>query len=95
MLLLGLAELSSALEDPFSDGVEGMGLHLPLEDMARTTVRDVARARREAAALWSLGVGGEGKEGSDGDDAGTSSCLGFIETVDWKGAEAMCGKVQS
>ena len=42
VLLLGLAELSTALADPFTGG------YLPLEDMARTTVRDVARARREA-----------------------------------------------
>ena len=61
VLLLGLAELSTALADPFTGG------YLPLEDMARTTVRDVARARREAAALRALGVGGDGG-GAEGDD---------------------------
>ena len=33
VLLLGIAELSTALEDPFTGG------HLPLEDMARTYVK--------------------------------------------------------
>ena len=97
VLLLGLAELSTALADPFTGG------YLPLEDMARTTVRDVARARREAAALRALGVGGGGggEEGEGGGDGGGGSSGGggggleIVETVDWRGAEAMCGKVES
>lgn len=92
VLLLGLAELSTALEDPFTGG------HLPLEDMARTTVRDVARARREAAVLRALEIGGEGgkEEGGDGGDNKVGVLgLGIVETVDWRGAEAMCGKVES
>lgn len=60
--------------------------------MARTTVRDVARAKREAAALRALEIGGEGREG-DGD--GKEGGLEIVETVDWRGAEAMCGKVES
>ena len=103
VLLLGLAELSTALEDPFTGG------HMPLEDMARTTVRDVARARRETAALRALEIGGEGvggggrgeegdivgggKEGGGG--SGEGAGLEVLETVDWRGAEAMCGKVLS
>ena len=100
VLLLGIAELSTALEDPFTGG------HLPLEDMARTTVRDVARARREASQLRALEVGGEGGSGGgggakDGGEASSSSngssgsSLPILETVDWSGAEAMCGKVES
>lgn len=90
MLLLGIAELSTALEDPFTGG------HLPLEDMARTTVRDVARARREAAALCALELGGEGGEEGEGDGGhGKQGGLEVLESVDWRGAEAMCGKVES
>ena len=91
VLLLGLAELSTALEDPFTGG------HLPLEDMARTTVRDVGRARREAASLRALGIGGEGEDGAriDGHGGGAANTLEVLETVDWRGAEAMCGKVES
>ena len=60
MLMLGLVELANSLEDPFAGG------HLPLEHMVRSTLRDVARARRLAARIRGLGVGGEGKGGGNG-----------------------------
>ena len=60
LLMLGLVELANSLEDPFAGG------HLPLEHMVRSTLRDVARARRLAARIRGLGVGGEGKGGGNG-----------------------------
>lgn len=96
ILLIGIAELATSLEDPFAGG----GIHMPLEEMARSTVRDVARARRDASALLGLGVGGEGggggatrrRRGGDGGERTERSGLGaprrkVLETVDWKGAE--------
>ena len=61
LLLLGLVELATALEDPFA----GEG-HVPVEDLARATLRDVARTRREAAEVLGLGIGGDGWERSEG-----------------------------
>jgi hypothetical protein len=85
--MLGICELATSLEDPFS------GHQMPLEEIARSTVKDVAKARREAWALLGLGVGGEGEEG-EGDGGGkrnsgdrTARERKVFETVDWKAAE--------
>lgn len=102
LLFLGMAEVAGSLEDPFTGG------HLPLEDMARTTVRDVARSRREAARVRALGVGGfafDGKVSGVGGAAAAAAAaanlappslppLAVLETVDWAGAEALCGRVK-
>ena len=95
LLFLGMAEVAGSLEDPFSGG------HLPVEDMARTTVRDVARARREAARVRALGVGGFGFRAAAGEEEPPASSaspslppLAVLETVDWAGAEALCGRLK-
>jgi len=107
LLFLGMAEVAGSLEDPFARG------HLPVEDMARTTVRDVARARREAARVRALGLGGFGLGGATADTADTAATaaaaaageppppaplslppLSVLETVDWAGAEALCGRLK-
>ena len=106
LLMLGLVEIASSLEDPFAGG------HIPAEDMARATLRDVARARRDAAEVLGLGIGGGGdgncfnngygvgKGGGDGDghDEGKGSQAAEEEevfmTVDWEGAEALCAPLK-
>ena len=112
LLFLGMAEVAGSLEDPFAGG------HLPVEDMVRTTVRDVARARREAARVRVLGVGGFNFGGGRGAAAAAAAAaaavyaaagekqpppaaalpslppLSALETVDWAGAEALCGRLK-
>ena len=104
-----MAEISGSLEDPFTCG------HLPIEDIARTTLRDVARARREAARVRALGVGGFDFGGGcwvGGTTAAAAAAaapaapgepvpappslppLSALETVDWAGAEALCGRMR-
>lgn len=91
--MLGLIELANSLEDPFSGG------HLPLEDMVRSTLREVDRARRLAAGIRGLGVGGEGKGRGGGRGGGEKKkeeaeeeaeekgrYEPVFETVDWAGA---------
>ena len=104
-----MAEVAGSLEDPFTGG------HLPIEDLVRTTVRDVARARREAARVRALGDGGfafDGGVGTGGAAAVAAAAaaanaaegappappslppLAVLETVDWAGAEALCGRLK-
>lgn len=71
LLMFALVELAAALEDPFA----GEG-HIPVEDLARATLRDVARTRREAAEVLGLGIGGDGWEEEGGRKGEGRGCNG-------------------
>jgi hypothetical protein len=78
MLMLGIDEVCSQLEQPFP--------HMPLKDIVETTLRDINRTEEEAETMARLGakrlIPGGGGSSDGGCGPSTASCLDVDVVVD-------------